>query len=66
MAEDVSGFPKGHGTKELQMSLMNRKGALHSRNSCITMKYTAKNQDSMARAQPSCKYRDQSMVVRYI
>jgi len=56
MAEDVSDFPKGHvtkelqATKELQMSLTNSKVAVCLRDSSITMKDTAKNQDSVARA----------------
>lgn len=57
MAEDVSGFPKGYAAKELQMPLMDSKGALCPRDRCITVKYTAKNQDSMA----SCNCRDRSV-----
>lgn len=48
--EDVSGFPKRHITKELQMSLRNSKDALYPRRSCTTMEYTAGNEDRVANA----------------
>lgn len=48
------------------MSLTDSKGALCPRNSCITMKYIAKNQDCNARHSPVAIAGTDLLVIRHL